>query len=119
MEPVYRQSICIARFQDKRNPVHKLVVKVYYEIGGMNYIIGEQKQRGYYLSVIPQDITEHLTVTRSFTGYWVILSPTTRYSEKELILQAEYALKMNKFQIVLESVASKNGFKLEDYEHEI
>jgi hypothetical protein len=119
MEPVYKQSICIARFQEKKNHINKLVVKVYYQIGGMNYIAGERLPRGYYLSVIPQEIGENFTTTRAFTGYWIILSPTTRYSEKELIVQAQYALQTNKFQVVLGSVMRKNKFNPEDYEREI
>jgi len=127
MEPVYKQHVCIAQFQNKKEPTKKIVVEVYYSLGGMNYFQGRVDPRCYRLAVTPKEISVSdfegrkvtQTVTTAFTGTWENLQNAKRYSENTLINLAKYALATQQYIGQLNHVLEKNNLKMEDYEREI
>ncbi len=127
MEPVYKQHVCIARFQKKDEPTKKIVVEVFYHLGGMNYFQGKVEPRCYRLAVTPKEISVSdfegrkvtQTKTTAFTGTWENLQNAKRYSEHTLVELAKYAIATQQYIGQLKHVAEKNNLNLADYEKEI
>lgn len=62
-------------------------IKLYYDLGGMNYFTGDVERRGYYLSVSPVKISKLSNGLRSvsyqaFTGSKQLLLEVKRKSKK-------------------------------------
>jgi hypothetical protein len=61
-----------------------LEFEVYYDIGGMNYLIGESLRRGIYFSVTPVKKSGSFKAITLFAGTAQLLKETKRFSQKEL-----------------------------------
>ncbi len=59
-----------------------IVVKLRYDIGGMNYFTGEQSGRGYYLSVSPETRENGCTSFVLFSGIRSLVEKSQRFNER-------------------------------------
>lgn len=65
-----------------------LEISVYYDSGGMNFFQGVVQKRGYYIAVVPVEVTKHngyeMVSFTAFTGTKKLVEEANRYSEKVL-----------------------------------
>ena len=69
-------------YEGLKNGTH-IDVTVYYDIGGVDFLEGETKLRGYYVSVTPVNRRDNTVSQRVFTGYKYFLLQTSRFSAKQ------------------------------------
>lgn len=91
-------------------------VQVYYDLGGMNYFIGEVEPRGYYFSVTPVVVTNHESggrteVTTAFSGTKKCIYMVSRKSAKSL-KDAEAIITDGAIDEMIDYVAKKNRFDM-------
>jgi len=77
-------------YEGLENGTH-IDVTVYYDIGGVDFLEGETKLRGYYVSVTPVIRRDNMVSKRVFTGYKSFLLQTSRFSTKQFEQAVELA----------------------------
>jgi hypothetical protein len=65
------------------NKADAMELKIYYDLGGMNYFSGGNRPRGLYLSITPLIITGGFTQYSAYTGIYQCLKTLKRQSDKE------------------------------------
>lgn len=70
-----------------------LEIRVYYDLGGVSWATGINKQRGYYLSVTPLTYTPESRMVRAFAGTYMFIAPASRLSSRTLESYAKELLK--------------------------
>ena len=94
--------------------VNNIEVKLYYDLGGMNYFTGRAEDRGYYLSVTPvyrEDRGGFVTEsTTAFTGIKVLLVPVKRQSKKAA--DEAFAMMTTRADTLVEFVCRGQGITL-------
>lgn len=73
---------------DKNNA---LCASVYYYRGGMNYFTGKNEDRGYYISLQPCTVENHMIGMTAFTGYKMLVKSVSRQSQKAFNEALKYA----------------------------
>jgi len=58
--------------------------ELYYSLGGTNFFTCTNEPRGYYFSVSPIEITEHMRCFSAFSGFKSLIQPAKRFNQKEL-----------------------------------
>lgn len=94
-------------------------INIYYEIGGVNYFTGKEKQRGYYASVMPVNFTTHtdsdglsyqMKTTTAYSGACELLLAVKRKSNKSENL-AISIFNDSKKEELIKYVINKNDLK--------
>lgn len=91
--------------------VRTIRVKVYYDLGGPNYFSGGTKERGYWLSVTPEERTKGMVVQTAFSGVCELLEPASRYSAKRL---SEINPGEDRIKKLLDYVLAKNKLAIKE-----
>lgn len=88
-----------------------IVVKIYYDLGGMNYFTGINERRGIYVTAYPSFVDKFTETYTAFTGSKMLLKELKRFSQKSL-----YEIDFNGENVVrvIDSVLLKNNLKLEE-----
>lgn len=90
----------------------KIEVKLYYDLGGMNYFTGNAERRGYYLSVTPYGSNGSSKVYTAFTGTKILLLEVKRKGKKA---QEQAMKRVDEFKNELvKHVCSKNKLTLKE-----
>lgn len=118
------RTIPLLRFQCKTDPMKKIVIELHYQEGGMSFLAGEVRRRGYTIMVSPEtySTSESGVVWRSFTAYQGTLDficEAKRYSEKFMNQLAKDVLSSRTWKRAFDYVMQKNSLTLEDYEQEV
>ncbi len=91
-----------------------LCVELYYDLGGVSWATYQQKERGYYLRVVPvKKETRHGVQMESFvafTGYSQLIKPVTRKSAKAETAAETAAAEI--LDIMIARVCHKNGLEV-------
>lgn len=85
-------------------------VLTYYDKGGLNVFTYQEKQRGYYVTVVPVEKHGNLESFTAFTGVSVLLLPVSRASAKQA--QRAETIARETARTRAEYVAHKNGYEL-------
>ena len=100
--------------ENKNHNATHVKVRLYYDLGGYDYLSYTPKQRGYYLSVQPVErasrdgyTTESFT---AFTGTKFCILPVTRKSKKAAAEAERIAAEKEK--ILIDYVCRENGLVL-------
>ena len=89
-----------------------LEVRVFYDLGGINYATYEPKPRGYYLSVTPLVVDKFSVSFQGFTGLHMLLNKVNRQSKKgeaEALRLMEQNEKM-----LIDEVCKRHGITLKE-----
>jgi len=91
-------------------PDQWLFVRLRYELGGWNYFSGQRSERGYYLSVTPEEVRDGVRSFMMFSGIKGLVQPAARYSDRVLAaLPVDQGLKER----LIAAVVAKEGITLE------
>ena len=63
---------------------NRIMLSIFYTLGGLSYLSGETSPRGYYVSVTPVSESHGCISMRLFNGFKKLLQPAKRYSAKTL-----------------------------------
>ncbi|MEA1972389.1 MAG: hypothetical protein U9N34_03720 [Candidatus Cloacimonadota bacterium] len=91
---------------DESDKFTHIVIKIYYDKGGMNYFSTREERRGLYLSVTPIKREGHWTSYRGFSGTKMLVKPMKRYSRKQL---DNFEPNQEDIDRILENVLNKNN----------
>jgi hypothetical protein len=67
---------------------NNIKVKLYYDLGGMNYFSGSPKRRGFYISIQPvskSETSESMTLLGKDSGGYVFVEEAKRFNRKRLL----------------------------------
>ena len=99
----------------KGDKVNRLRVRLYYDLGGINYFTYKNEPRGYYLSVTPEEVSDRgngfiCVSTTMFSGIKALVKNVQRQSKKS----AEEAIKLAepKIQQLVDYVCNKEGIEV-------
>ena len=94
--------------------VNNIKVRLYYDLGGMNYFTGRAEERGYYLSVTPVYREDRggcvMESTTAFTGIKVLLVPVKRQSKKAA--DEAFAMMTTRADDLINYVCNDQGIKI-------
>lgn len=110
MSNIYQERIPCNDGTDVRCNV--LEVRIYYDLGGINYATYEPKKRGYYASVTPLVVSDCCTSFQGFTGVSMLLNEVSRQSKKGE-QEAIKLMEQNK-QMLIDYVCNKHGITLKE-----
>lgn len=121
------RAIPLLRFQCKTDPMKKIIIELHYQEGGMSFLAGEVRKRGYTILVSPETFKESIssdgkkTIWKSFTAFQGTLdfvAPAARFSQIAMEKLAKEILATKRWQKAFNYVMQKNSLVLEDYEQE-
>ncbi len=97
-------------YKIKDHQYNTIKIELLYDRGGMNYITGQNVERGYYISANPSEENNGWSRWVAFSGTKTMIKPAKRYSQK-IFESLDYN---EELEFVLQDVLKKNGIKKEN-----
>ena len=101
----------IRRYDVKKSDTSKIEIDLYYDIGGHSFITNQTNKRGFYVSVMPVEISEGWKKTTAFSGFKYFLGEEIKRVSKKAFERAEKELE-TKIDFLISSIEDKTGFQI-------
>lgn len=92
-----------------------ITLEVFYSKGGYSYSNYEHQERGYYISIKPEEIIQRdgysTRIYSAFTGYKILIEKASRLSEKKL-QELNNNIKIEDYKHIIDIVAKENDLIL-------
>lgn len=109
MDNVITKYIAIA--ENNHDKSNFIKIYLHYDLGGYNYYTGQQRPRGYYLTVLPVEKGGRMEGFTAFTGYTELITQCSRKSKKA---ESDAIAKYTAYaEMMIRAICDKYGYILE------
>lgn len=103
-------------YKAKGHNVNVVEASIYYRKGGMNWMTGQNEERGYVFSISPYEVSGCWRTYRGFSGAKTLVLPCERQSKKRY--EQAKAMMDDLVNMYLDTFCEDRGIELLGYDYE-